>query len=671
MRFTNMQVFWRVEFHQHGWRLTWGGCRKALVPALVSLVGVWKSIVVVGVAMRNLGALVLVAVVVLSGCISLPEVEQVSETPDASEPDAHVADSGALPDASTSDSGTPDSGTAPLTVTLVMSKSVTNSDVQVSGQVTGTTPDEVELLVDGVAVATLAPPYELRWSAQALDEGSHVLSLRASLGGRRFTSELRTLIVDRTPPRLVTQSPQAGAQYVSVHQAIQATFSEPVDPTSVSAESVKLLSDAGVMDAEVVLAPEGTSLTLRPSTPLSTNTALEVRLGSLTDLAGNTLQALPQDWQWTIPSYLPLGDSPSTTTVERSVLCPSSQLDGEGRPVVAWLDGTQVVPATIHVKRWNESRWEPFGSALNITPGHGNSFCALEVDKNGYPIVAWDEYSSADGRRLYVRRWNGAAWESVGNPGVLLRPQANSSYFTLKGNKNGQLALAFVDIYQGNTQVVVGRWSGSEWSSLGEPLKGNASWLFSPPVLGLDVAGNPIVLWNESSSSTNNVYMRRWNGSAWEVIPWPGQMYTYPKGIVFDGAGVPLFDMYSYDGVASSAQVQRWNGSSWVPLGGAINNFPGATSSLVTSFSFDSQRRLTVLVAEPEVAGQATVSYVRRWNGGTWEPLGSFLRKNPGWVPVGLPLHVMDSSDRPVVAMVEESEAEPRGQAVHVYTPND
>ncbi len=559
-----------------------------------------------------------------------------------------------------------------LTVTLVTSRSVTNSDVQVSATVAGASPDEVELLADGVVVATLASPYELRWSAQSLEEGTHVLSVRATLEGRRFTSESHTLIVDRTPPRLVSQTPLTGSQAVSVHQTVRATFSEPLDSTTVSAESVKLLSDTGVIAAEVVLESEGTSLTILPAPLLPADAVVQVEFeGAVADLAGNAVQALSEPWKWTVPGFLPLGEPLSASPTESSQsISPSLQIDGAGRPVVAWVGGMGVEsPYGVRVRRWIGSGWEQLGGVLEVPVGSTSTFCSLTIDADGRSIVVWHEVQSTTGSTsMHTRRWNGSAWDVLGD--VPLRQQGSADLIVSKGNRQGQIALAFVEQYQGNDQVLVGRWNGTTWGMLGGGLKVNSSRFVSGIQLAIDAAGNPVVAWSESTSGGDiAAYMRRWNGSSWDAITMPVQ--TFPGELLIDDSGAPVLDARVWNGTAWSAQLRRWNGSSWATLGNPISLFSGATNSAAIASALDTQGRLNALVAELEVAGGPAVFYIRRWNAGAWEPVGSILRKNSGSNPFGATLLVLDSSGQPVLARAEQSESDPGSRKVHVYTPNN
>jgi len=84
----------------------------------------------------------------------------------------------------------------------------------------------------------------------------------------------------------------------------------------------------------------------------------------------------------------------------------------EEHPVRAWLDG-----ASLRVERWaclaspctaDVRNWRALGGALNVA-GQAAATPALALDPDGVPVVAWVE-----GGAVYVKRWNGTAWEQLG-----------------------------------------------------------------------------------------------------------------------------------------------------------------------------------------------------------------------------------------------------------------
>ena len=87
---------------------------------------------------------------------------------------------------------------------------------------------------------------------------------------------------------------------------------------------------------------------------------------------------------------------------------------------------------------------------------------SLAVDSAGNPVVAWSEWDGQLSKDIYVKRWNGTAWQLVGT--------------------------TFLDVNVGQDA-------------------------FSPS-LTLDSSGNPIVAWCEGDGASSNVYVKRWNGSS-------------------------------------------------------------------------------------------------------------------------------------------------------------
>jgi hypothetical protein len=102
---------------------------------------------------------------------------------------------------------------------------------------------------------------------------------------------------DTTPPSVNAVSPSAGEVDVPVEIRPVVTFSEPVDPTTVTPSTVRLLDAAGTVVTQRPGWPttEGSIVTIRPDLPLAegANYRVEVVGGSsgVRDLAGNALSS--------------------------------------------------------------------------------------------------------------------------------------------------------------------------------------------------------------------------------------------------------------------------------------------------------------------------------------------------------------------------------------------
>ena len=151
------------------------------------------------------------------------------------------------------------------------------------------------------------------------------------------------------------------------------------------------------------------------------------------------------------------------------------------------------------------------------------------------------------------------------------------------------------------------------------------------PSLAIGPDGTPVVAWTDTTSGNSEIYLRRWNDTAWVElggsatgggISNTGIESGFPSlAIGHDGAaivawferGVKYIDIY----------LRRWNGAAWVELGGS------ATGGGISDNSGDSSRASLAIGPDgaPVVAwhddsfGDDEI-YLRRWDGAAWVELG-------------------------------------------------
>lgn len=82
----------------------------------------------------------------------------------------------------------------------------TNGSLTVQANVTGGTPESLELLRNGTSLAVLTAPYAYTWDTSTLNEGGYSLGVRATRGGKTVQGEARTVFVDRTAPTVSLSS---------------------------------------------------------------------------------------------------------------------------------------------------------------------------------------------------------------------------------------------------------------------------------------------------------------------------------------------------------------------------------------------------------------------------------------------------------------------------------
>ncbi|MFY0524021.1 Ig-like domain-containing protein [Archangium gephyra] len=111
--------------------------------------------------------------------------------------------------------------------------------------------------------------------------------------------------------------------------------------------------------------------------------------------------------------------------------------------------------------------WYSFGGPLNAVGGSTLlKDTAMALDSRDNPVVAWSEESAPGGR----------------------------------------------------TSIFVYRWDGHAFTPIGSGLNGTPSGSAYKPALVLDGSGNPIVAWQESDGFNENIYIRRWTGTAWQSV---------------------------------------------------------------------------------------------------------------------------------------------------------
>ncbi|HLJ08367.1 MAG TPA: Ig-like domain-containing protein, partial [Acidimicrobiia bacterium] len=149
--------------------------------------------------------------------------------------------------------------------------------------------------LDGAAFSFT--PCTSPFSGTGLADGAHTFEVRATTaGGTDPTAASRTWTVDTTGPTVTGLSPSDNATSVARNATVSATFSEPVDPTTVSKANFTLTAPGGIAVAATVAYSAATqTATLTPSAPLAFNATYTVTVvggpTGLADVLGNRMTA--------------------------------------------------------------------------------------------------------------------------------------------------------------------------------------------------------------------------------------------------------------------------------------------------------------------------------------------------------------------------------------------
>lgn len=298
----------------------------------------------------------------------------------------------------------------------------------------------------------------------------------------------------------------------------------------------------------------------------------------------------------------------------------SLAVDGVGN-VYAGGDFTSVGEiAANSIAKWNGSSWEALGSGLSYGM-HNTQVYAVAVDGSGN-VYAGGNFLKAGGIWAnYVAKWNGSSWEALGS-GVD-DEGGDACVKSLAVDSSG-------NVYAGGRFTTAGevvanhvaKWNGSSWEALGSGI--DHWWDPMVDALAVDNKGNVFAggLFNKAGKvSAANI--AKWNGSSWEALA--GKMSDIysdcqVSALTVDSAGNVYAGgvFQTVDGISAN-YIAKWNGSSWEALGSGIDlGLYSKVNALAVDFSGN-----VYAGGRFETAGGVSVNRIAKWDGSSWQPLGS------------------------------------------------
>src|SRR5512142_1495172 len=208
-------------------------------------------------------------------------------------------------------------------------------------------------------------------------------------------------LIDRTPPTVVSVTPADGSANVWARDAIVVTFSEPIDPESVTVDTFVLADQLGApVEHVAALSLDGRTLTVRTVGVPAVPNVLHAALGRVRDRAGNTLANWPVQWSWELPDWQGLGNP--VYQFYRYQNTARVAVDGWGNPTLV---GASQSGPSMGVLRWSGTAWT-----------------AMSVPSAWLAVYEFGADGDADGRLalaftrrdappiVYASVWNGSAW---------------------------------------------------------------------------------------------------------------------------------------------------------------------------------------------------------------------------------------------------------------------
>jgi Bacterial Ig domain len=375
------------------------------------------------------------------------------------------------------------------------------------------------------------------------------------------------------------------------------------------------------------------------------------------DAAGNvgTSAEARVDVAVVAPGFYGLGDAgvaPGSSNNERAMV-----LDRHGNPMTVSIGANQ----NVIVNRWTGLVWAALGTRLNITDGQSIYFASIAIDSSDHPVVAWVE-NGTRAANLYVKRWDGTTWVQLGGGSLNINPdrdvRGRESSVSLAVGPDGNPTVAWVEseTVTFDNLIYIKRWNGTAWQPLGNaPLNVNITEDASDLSLALEASGNPVVAWIEPSNSRRffSVHVKRWNNGAWEALGTTvnADRLAYDLSLAIDGNDTPMIAWGGETSMGSVAiNVKRWNANKpdWEAVGTALNVNDGYEPAL----TIDESGNPVVAWSEYPPASLGRI-HVKRWGANAWGFLENstgqaLLNVNPTWSAT-LPTITLDSDGNPIV----------------------
>lgn len=146
-----------------------------------------------------------------------------------------------------------------------------------------------------------------------------------------------------------------------------------------------------------------------------------------------------------------------------------------------------------------------------LTPGRSATYSFdLALDPGGRPIIARDDAFGG----LYVDRWDGRAWRSLGGR---LEAHAASDHVGAPAiaARGGRIVVAWPELanWPAGARAYAAEWNGARWVILGGGAIGDGETFGVDLVLDRD--GSPVVAWTERVGNRATLHAARWNGWGW------------------------------------------------------------------------------------------------------------------------------------------------------------
>ncbi len=398
------------------------------------------------------------------------------------------------------------------------------------------------------------------------DAGSGGVPVEPATGGYAGAVD-----VPGAAPRVTSVDPYDQQAGVEPTTTITVTFSEPLEPATVTVESLTLYE--GTTPIEVSIDYSGTSAVLTPRAPLAF--AAEYTVSATTALEDLDGAPLPELFESTFTTrdgaFQPseVVSNPSGELILPLGAPPAAVLDAAGNGLVVWAQS-----------KYGASALSIWGRAYTAGKGWGSAFeidqtdtlcmeVTVAMNSRGDAVVAWVQDLSDDpapDRRIYARRYSGGELQGAAQaidydpsealPGSIATAVTESGEYHVAWSVRPDAAPALTYVYAAVAD------QGSGFVGAEEPLSTDWESVIGP-VLGFDDAGNGFAAWTGTKAGESAIYLRRYGhntgwGAEIGITDSAGAGYAMPAVAVATGGSALITWAGQYEGAGNTELLSSY-----------------------------------------------------------------------------------------------------------------
>jgi Bacterial Ig-like domain len=528
------------------------------------------------------------------------------------------------------DGGGRDGNSPPNTVSITSPTTTTYTNGSVTIVVATGQPTTSQITIVATAtstqtIGTVTPPQtSFMWNTASVGEGTYSVTAQLTSNGQVATSNAITIVVDRTPPRVMVTNlvPAPGATDVVLAAPIEAVFSEAILPSTIGAGTIPIqTAGATTLPTSLSLSSDGktATITITSDQGIKLGQALSGSFASMiTDLAGNALVPLTTPWSWNVPAWIKYAPLNSNSL-------PLVAVGSNYQPIVGYTvcgaeNPGNACPPVLHVAVSDGQAWNDLGV---VEQGASTDDAAIFLDAANHPSVGWGYETPGGVGEVVFATWDGSAWQSTTYPPIVLPAEAgtNVDAIALTLDSLGHPVVAYrADVVSptAKTDIYVASWTGTTWDpslgAVGDP----TSKTFD---VVMNDEGAPIVSVVNSNNASGAFI---WNGTSWAFTAGSGAANA---SVGLDPSGNPVM----LNSITTSWVPDHLTNGTWLPL--VSSPVPSSTTASNPSLATTSDRLPVVAWYDPAQSPPAIG--LARWSGTAWDNRAGFA--NAGGAPNAFP----------------------------------